>query len=578
MDLVGVSLDQYEIGFSRHLDYNFSNQRGPLNFDQLFVRFVGHLLDFYEEYKIDGVDFFSIIFTSLDGASHFKNIPKNVNIIPFKENITNIKELRKGLKSSLLPLTLDESAYGKRSYSTRTYIDEIHKVKRVVTDIDSSKTRKDVFSLTNNLLVESYIDEKTEGDSFIRHHPKTKSSVTIRDNKIVRSTLFQKFPLITYKPPKTVQNTFNKHIGSFDMETYLNTVTGKIEVYCLGFCYGGNNVMISKPTIKTYYLDKGETSSDIVIECINEMLTAKYKNAKFYTHNLGGYDVVFILKILGDYNKKMSEPYFKLKAILRDNRILKLQISVKKSKSVTNTIFLVDSLALLPMSLSALAKGFSTKFEKPYFPYTFVTDKTLYYIGNTPPIEYYNTHKKDISKLEYLKLQNSKWNLREETVKYLESDLISLLQIMYEFSHHTFDDHNVQVSECLTITSLAVKIFLANHYHKKGNYLPLIKNKSVYADIKQGYYGGLSEVYRGYGENLNYYDVNSLYPHSAVNDMPGNISTFIETHVEEESLDIKKDNLFGFFYCDVKTTNDYFGLLPFRHKGLLTYPIGKFSG
>lgn len=149
---------------------------------------------------------------------------------------------------------------------------------------------------------------------------------------------------------------------------------------------------------------------------------------------------------------------------------------------------------------------------------------------------------------------------------------------MYEFSQYIFEGHNIQVTECLTITSLAVKIFLSNHYHEKGNYLPLIQNRSMYADIKQSYYGGLSEVYKGYGENLYYYDVNSLYPYAAMNDMIGRLCTYIETQTEEESLDIQKDKLFGFFYCDVKTTDDYIGLLPYRYINLLTYPVGEFSG
>lgn len=290
-----------------------------------------------------------------------------------------------------------------------------------------------------------------------------------------------------------------------------------------------------------------------MLDCINDMLNTKYHNCIFYTHNLGGYDAVFILKILGDYNKAVGEKYYKMNAVLRDNRIIKLQISIKKSKSVTNTIFWLDSLPLLPMSLSNLAKGFSTTYEKKnHFSHIHLLLKKLYIMLETHPelnISWGAPIKTDITLEEYLKIKNTNWNLKEETIKYLYSDLISLLQIMYEFSHHIFDSHNIQVTECLTITSLAVKIFLTNHYGcaEKGNYLPLIKNRTIYEEIKQGYYGGLSEVYKGYGENLYYYDVNSLYPYAALNGMIGNLCTYIETHTEEESLDIQKDKLFGFF-------------------------------
>lgn len=33
----------------------------------------------------------------------------------------------------------------------------------------------------------------------------------------------------------------------------------------------------------------------------------------------------------------------------------------------------------------------------------------------------------------------------------------------------------------------------------------------MFGDIKQAYYGGVTEVYRPYGTNLLHYDVNSLY-------------------------------------------------------------------
>ena len=42
-----------------------------------------------------------------------------------------------------------------------------------------------------------------------------------------------------------------------------------------------------------------------------------------------------------------------------------------------------------------------------------------------------------------------------------------------------------------------------------------------YNDIKQAYFGGNTEVYKPRGKYLYYYDVNSLYPYVALQDMPG---------------------------------------------------------
>ncbi len=68
--------------------------------------------------------------------------------------------------------------------------------------------------------------------------------------------------------------------------------------------------------------------------------------------------------------------------------------------------------------------------------------------------------------------------------------------------------------DCLTISKLALEIFWKDHYKPdldKNQVIPLIKyNRKMYNDIRQAYYGGITEVYKPYGEGLYYYDVNSL--------------------------------------------------------------------
>jgi hypothetical protein len=361
-------------------------------------------MDLYDEYDFELLcEFVSITFTPLEDVNHETPL-KNVNSIPFKKNIVNVTDIRKAFKNSILPLTLNENFYGRRSYSTRVFTDEVNGVKRVVTDISPTKSHKEVFSLSSDTLIESFLDEKIGDDLFIRHNPNRKTSVTIKGTEIIKSSLTKILPLIKHIPKKH-KNTFNKHIGSFDLETYFNNITQKDEVYAAGFCYGGNNVMISKPEVKTYYLDKGKTSSDIVLQCINEMLKTKYKNAIFYTHNLGGYDAVFVLKILSAYNDMVGEKYYKFNPFLKDKRILKLEISAKISKGVYNSITLVDSLALLPTKLEDLAKAFTTKYEKPLFPYSFATNETLHYVGCSPPYEFYTRKTLPIPLDEYNKIK-----------------------------------------------------------------------------------------------------------------------------------------------------------------------------
>lgn len=84
--------------------------------------------------------------------------------------------------------------------------------------------------------------------------------------EITRTSSFIKLPLIKHTQGKHSKNTLKKHIAPIDLETYYNSVTGKNEVYSLGFAYGGSNVLISPPFIKTYYLEPGK-KKNLVILC-----------------------------------------------------------------------------------------------------------------------------------------------------------------------------------------------------------------------------------------------------------------------------------------------------------------------
>ena len=117
-----------------------------------------------------------------------------------------------------------------------------------------------------------------------------------------------------------------------------------------------------------------------------------------------------------------------------------------------------------------------------------------------------------------------------------------------------------------------MKIYLKKFYN---NDIPLINKKSIYEDIKNSYFGGVTEVYKPYGESLYYYDVNSLYTFAALNTMPGNICRF-ETNININLKDMK--DVFGFFYCEIETTDSYLGLLPIRNDKGIIMPTGKWSG
>ena len=134
------------------------------------------------------------------------------------------------------------------------------------------------------------------------------------------------------------------------------------------------------------------------------------------------------------------------------------------------------------------------------------------------------------------------WSLKDSCLKYLEYDLFSLFDVLVAANSRFFLDYSIQMTESNTISKMALELFIVDHY--KDN-IPLIDNKTLFNDIKLAYYGGCTEVYRPFRENLYYYDVNSLYPFASLNDMPGLECTYMLAH-QKKGLDL--DNLFGFFY------------------------------
>jgi len=94
--------------------------------------------------------------------------------------------------------------------------------------------------------------------------------------------------------------------------------------------------------------------------------------------------------------------------------------------------------------------------------------------------------------------------------------------------------------------------------------------------IRRGYYGGHTDTYTPYGQNLYYYDVNSLYPFVMKEfPMPGGIPVW---HSDLESIPL--DSMFGFIEAYVECPQSIKKpFLPYRNKdGTLLFPTGTFVG
>lgn len=400
-----------------------------------------------------------------------------------------------------------------------------------------------------------------ESGMFTREINKVK--LTLCNNSVYLYEISDKLPLLKPFLNKNLNTTRNTLIGSFDMETYKNSASNKSEVYGLGY------KTLNSPQSNKFYIEKDLSSEDLVVKCVKSMLSNKNNGYVFFVHNFSRFDVYFLLKALTDYNRKHND-YFILKPQFRTGNIIKLKVGIKTSKTNSVYISFVDSYLLLNKSLHSLCLDFNTDVVKDIFCHSFVNENSLFYKGRTPDINYFN----NISQDEYNKILSENWDLKAECLKYLDKDLYSLLEIMDKFNKYIFDKYDIQITESLTLSRIGINILKSKY--KINKHLPLINKPSIHDFIKQGYYGGISDVYKPYGRNLYYYDVNSEYPYVARNKMIGNSYTYVED-ILGDGLNL--ENLFGFFYCEVKAPeNLYLGLLPILHNGTLVSPKGEFSG
>ena len=348
----------------------------------------------------------------------------------------------------------------------------------------------------------------------------------------------------------------NTNIGVIDTETY-RTNDSTYKVYALGF----KTKLHEKPTI--YYIDIHDLDSSKIILClVDELIRSKYENMTIYYGNLGGFDVVYILNALYTYNDNNQDNKYIISCILRDDKIIKVKISKNK-----NSLTILDSYAMLPDKLSKLEDNFKVATVKFKFPYRFSLQDHLFFEKSMPSIDYYD----DINHGQYKDILIPYWSFYDETIKYLNNDLYSLYEVLSKANKQVFLDYNINITEHITMPDLAVRIFLKDFYDKK---IPNINKTSVYKDIKQAYYGGITEVYRPYGRNLFYYDVNSLYPFVALQDMPGLTCSKLVFYTNNQDI----DDLFGSFYCSIDAPLDgYLGLLPIKDKGL-RFPLGMWEG
>lgn len=225
------------------------------------------------------------------------------------------------------------------------------------------------------------------------------------------------------------------------------------------------------------------------------------------------------------------------------------------------------------------------------FPYNFVNENNLEYIGGLPYREYFPD---DVNIFTYLSYQikHPIWNLREEAIKYCIQDCVVLYDILVKFSELIWDKYQVNITSYPTLSSLTYNIYLT---HFLGdNKIPMITGQ-LFNDIKLAYTGGSTDMFiptnifdkisgfiRKIINKIFYYDVNSLYPFIMSKFlMPCGKMYYFEGDIYNRNLVINNiipKDVLGFFFCKViAPENMEHPIIQLKHEKSTLSPIGEFE-
>jgi DNA polymerase type B, organellar and viral len=377
-----------------------------------------------ENYNItEGVDSVEIVYTIINTLPELRlNHIKNLDI---PKGILSKKDFNKDFNQYNIPLTTNIKYFGipLQDIEKKEFLNTINKAKNMFnitypiqnTDlfhlyekeniiskkkiqiiIVSKEDRNNnytrfIFDYKSGLLIKKVVDiiqNSTEFDRTIGN-----ITLSLNNERVIKYDLNINLPSI--KPKFNVlKQEPNINIGSFDLETFLNN-NGISKVYALGFL---TNI---DTNCNLFYLSDYTDSDQLILACLNSMLISKYHNFIFYCHNFGKYDLVFILRIIKEYNLKLGYDYYQISTIIRDDVIIKLKLQIKSSSNKSIKIILLDSLNLLKGNLTSLAKDFNVHTQKGVFPYRFVNECNITYKGDMPSISYYeNINLNDYNELK----------------------------------------------------------------------------------------------------------------------------------------------------------------------------------
>lgn len=289
-------------------------------------------------------------------------------------------------------------------------------------------------------------------------------------------------------------------------------------------------VMISDKETKVWF--KKDKAHNIIRDFI-DYVKLHYKNYIVFAHNYSEFDGRFILD-------ELTKEEF-----LSDHRTCLFRQQEILAVYLKNGIIFKDSYLLLPDSLAKLANEFNLELSKGTLPHDSINEDN------------YHLFKK-------------------EATEYCILDCQILYKIIINFQILSKSISPVNPISCLTLPQFAYYTYLSENFFAKDWDLYKL-DKKKYNFVASGYYGGKVDVFQTYvysqNSEINYYDVNSLYPFAMLNYMPEGEGTWV-------NLDINSFNdFFGFVDITIESpSNIHIPILPYRFEDSLYFPKGTFRG
>ena len=487
-----------------------------LNFTdkQWFIDFIIDNMEFKSEYYNE-TQIESIIFS----YGFKKGKIENKNAI--KSDLTFQKYNNHNLVISFNPLDFGKIISISKLNNETLYI--LQDKDNLIIKILSSENQNSIEIFKNAYLIIKFTDLKLSESKFIR----------IIDNK--RYYFENNEEILFMKETKTrfisktnkSKNLVNKFI-TLDIETYIKD--NVLIPFCISIFDGKKSY--------SFFITDFKSTEDLILTALRSILSRKYNGYNVYMHNMAKFDIIFLLKHL----LKLGN----VSPIIHNGRIISINLNF--GKNLEYRLQFKDSYLILLASLAKLTKGFMVKTLKTIFPFLFVNENNLNYIGNVLEFNFFGNKTNYEEYKEYYSKFN-RWNLKKETINYCEIDCISLHQVIFKFSELIFDLFGKNVHHYPTLPSLAFAIFRSNFM--EDNLIPQLSGK-IAKDIRSGYTGGAVDMYIPEGEVVYAYDVNSLYPFVMKEyPMPTGKPVYFEGDIRATV-----PNAFGFFYCKIIAPDD----------------------